>query len=78
MPRSTYRSQDSISPADPVCPVCGRRFLPDNERAVYCSTVCRKRAQNARHYKAHADKINDTNNERQKAQRKRLFELENE
>lgn len=36
-----------------TCPHCGTRFLPSEERQVYCSKICKQRAQNKRFYERH-------------------------
>lgn len=35
------------------CPTCGKPFVPDSERSVYCAPACKKRAQNRRYYQRH-------------------------
>lgn len=49
MPRTTERYPAGTD-ADPVCPVCGRHFAPDNARAVYCSRACKQSADFRRYY----------------------------
>lgn len=44
---------------DPKCPVCGRHFLPDDPRAIYCSQRCKSSAAFKRWYEkpGNAEKI---------------------
>lgn len=58
------------------CPVCEQWFSTDNERAVYDTEQCRKRAANKRNYARKAAERSAKNAARQKAQRVRLEKLE--
>lgn len=76
MPRATDNAHEPAGAFEPVCAWCGLKFRTDNERTKYHSTACAKAAANARYYERHADRMREANNERQKAQRRRLKALE--
>lgn len=60
-----------------VCPVCEQEFTTDNPRTKYCTMEHKRHAANERYYQRHANQVSQSNNERQKEQRRRLAELEN-
>lgn len=44
-----------------TCEGCGEAFRTDSPRQRYCSPRCKRRAQNARHYRRHRGKITERN-----------------
>lgn len=54
MPRTTEAAHEPGGTFSRECPECGIVFRTDNERIVYCSPECKKKAQNRRYYERHA------------------------
>lgn len=54
-----------------ACPWCGRTFTRTNHRQKFCSTECKRRAQNKRWYERHKEEERARLNESNKRRRAR-------
>lgn len=58
-----------------TCPHCRAQFIPTNKRQLYCSNLCKQRAQNKRYYwrnaEAERQRLNEANKRRRTKQQRR-------